>query len=372
MVVALFFSILAVLFCLKDRNRPRRKFGGLEMAFITLWVFLSIRYNFGNDYEGYFNNFKAYTFYSFGLGEFDKWASLQDRGEYGFVILNKLFEPIGFFGFIIFLSAFSLYPLYRVIKKYVPSNWYWFAVAILAFNPSFLIVGIAGAIRQWIAVTLFVLTFDFIKKKKVVLFIIVMLAASTIHTTALALIPFFLISFLDINKFSKSKIFLFIVLITLWFIVIPQIGYTLFLPLFQGESMEYYTGYMSADTGYNILGISSLLVIGIPFLCFSQINHMDNDLKLMNLLVMCSVLFIPMVSVNVMIGRMAWYFSIFTIVVYPNTMDLLYHRGKILLVNVLVWSLIIYYLYIYIVHFLDPIWYDTSYHFHTIFEQSWQ
>lgn len=372
MIVSLFSCILAVLFCLTDRNKPYRKFGGLETAFIILGIFLSIRYEFGNDYNAYLNNFKEFSSYSFGLTELDKWASLQARGEYGFVILNKIFEPVGFFGFIIFLSIFSLFALYRIIKKYVPTNWYWLAVTILAFNPSFLIVGIAGAIRQWIAVTIFVLSFDLIRRKKIIPFIVTMLIASTIHTTALAIIPFFLIIFFNVDKFSKTKVAILSFIVVLWFIIIPQVGYELFLPLFQDENMEYYTGYMSADTGYNIFGISSLLVIGIPFLCLSQINRMDNDLRLMCLIVMCSILFIPMVSVNTMIGRLAWYFSIFSIVVYPKTMEILSQRGKTLLVKIVVVALLVYYVYLFIAHFLDPLWYDTSYHFHTIFEQSWQ
>lgn len=372
MIVSLFFCIIAVFLGLKDRNQRHRKFGGLEMAFITLGIFLSIRYDFGNDYVGYFMSFKEYTSYSFELTDFEKWASLQARGEYGFVILNKLFQPVGFFGFIIFLSAFSLFVLYRLIKKYVPANWYWFSIFILAFNPSFLIVGIAGAIRQWLAVTLFILTFNFILKKKIIPFIIMMLVASTIHKTALAVIPFFLISFLNINNFSKLKAVILCFLILLWFVVIPQVGYTLFLPLFQNEDMEYYIGYMAADTGFNIFGISSLLVIGIPFLCLTQINRMDNNMKLMCLLVICGILFIPMVSVNTMIGRLAWYFSIFTIIVYPKTMELLLNKGKASLVKIIVSALSVYYVYVYISHFLDPVWYDTSYHFHTIFEQPWQ
>lgn len=372
MIVSLFSCTLAVLFCFIDRNKPYRKFGGLELAFITLGIFLSIRYEFGNDYGAYLNNFKEFTYYSFGLTEFDKWASLQARGEYGFVILNKLFEPVGFFGFIIFLSIFSLYSLYRIIKNNVHANWYWLAVAILAFNPSFLIVGISGAIRQWIAVTLFILSFDFIKRKKIIPFIIIMLIASTIHTTALAVIPFFLVTFLNLDKFTKTKVAILSILIILWFIIIPRVGYQLFLPLFQDDSMEYYTGYMSADTGYNIFGISSLLVIGIPFLCLSQINCMENDMRLMCLIVICSILFIPMVSINTMIGRLAWYFSIFSIVVYPKTMEILHKKGKTSLIKIVVGGLLFYYIYLFINHFLDPLWYDTSYHFHTIFEQSWQ
>jgi hypothetical protein len=372
MIVSIFFCVLAVLLCLLDRNKPNRKFGGLEMAFLTLMCFLSIRYGFGNDYEGYLNNFKDFTSYSYGLTEFDKWASLQARGEYGFVILNKLFQPVGFFGFIIFLSFFSLWALYRLIKAYVPINWYWFAVFILAFNPSFLIVGIAGAIRQWIVVTIFVFAFDFIKKKKIVFAIMIMIVSSTIHKTALAIIPFCLMPLLGLNKFSKKKSIILSLFIVLWFVLIPQVGYTLFLPLFESESMEYYTGYMAEDTGLSIFGISSLIVIGIPFLCLSLIKRMNYDMKLMCLIMMCSLLFIPMVTVNACIGRLAWYFSIFTVVVYPKTMELLQYERKCAMVRIIVCGLVVYYVYLFIRHFLDPIWYDTSYHFHTIFEQPWQ
>lgn len=372
MHASIIFCVLAVLLCLLDRNSPSRRFGGLEMAFITLMFFLSIRYGFGNDYEGYLASFKEYASYTYGLTEFDKWATLHAHGEYGFVILNKLFQPVGFFGFIIFLSFFSLYALYRLIKTYVPTNWYWFAVFILAFNPSFLIVGIAGAIRQWIAVTIFIFTFEFIKKKKILFAILTMIVASTIHKTALAIIPFCLLPLLGINKFSKLKSTILIVFIVLWFLVIPRFGYILFSPLFQSDNMEFYTGYMAQDTGFSIFGVSSLLVIGIPFLCFSMIKRMNYDMRLMCLIMMCSVLFIPMVSVNVMIGRLAWYFSIFSIIVYPNAMELLMGKKQTAMVFIVVSVLVVYYAYLFITHFFDPVWYDTSYHFHTIFEQPWQ
>ena len=56
MFATLIISIIAVIFAWYSRFQ-NTKYGGLEISFILLTIFMSIRYNFGNDYQLYLDGF---------------------------------------------------------------------------------------------------------------------------------------------------------------------------------------------------------------------------------------------------------------------------------------------------------------------------
>ncbi|HHX67992.1 MAG TPA: hypothetical protein GX708_08095, partial [Gallicola sp.] len=115
MHATIIISLIAILFAWIARFQ-KTKYGGLEAAFILLTIFMSIRYNFGNDYPGYLNRFLS-------IGAFSNIDLTLESTEIGWAVLNLLFQPIGFFGMVIVLTVFEYAVIYRLIKKYVPKEW---------------------------------------------------------------------------------------------------------------------------------------------------------------------------------------------------------------------------------------------------------
>ena len=104
---------------------------GLKLSFVLIFIFLALRYNFGNDYETY-------------IGLFDRIKKDGDLAfdnamylfyEPGWMILNWLSRPIGFFGMTILLALVYSITIYKLIKKYISLKYYWLAVFFVVFNP---------------------------------------------------------------------------------------------------------------------------------------------------------------------------------------------------------------------------------------------
>ena len=75
---------------------------GLLISFILLFLFLALRYNFGNDYIGYFDGFREVNKYSN--------VTFKDREfhyEAGWLLLCRVFKPLGFFSMVALLAAFN-------------------------------------------------------------------------------------------------------------------------------------------------------------------------------------------------------------------------------------------------------------------------
>jgi len=131
MIGTLIFNMIALLFAwLESSGRYKN---GLKISFFTIFLFLSLRYNFGNDYMGYLNSFlETNSYNTFNL------SSISYKGyEIGWVLLTRLFGPIGFFAMTAILAALTCIVFYRFIRKYVPPQYYWISIFLYVFSPSF-------------------------------------------------------------------------------------------------------------------------------------------------------------------------------------------------------------------------------------------
>lgn len=373
MVVGLIISILAVLFALYDRNlRNPVKFGGLEFGWLLLFVYLAIRYDYGNDYLSYLDNFQLYNSYSFKLTNTEAWAGLQSRGEYGWVIFNKICGPLGFFGMIILLTALFMVQIYYLIKKYVPPKWYWLAVFIFAFHPTFMVVGLAGMIRQWMALFLFVVACKFIHERRLVPYFLLILLATTFHTSAFFLFPIGLLAFIPIEKVKAKSLLWFVPFLIIWIFAMSRFQFSFINDLLSNDELNVYSDFIEKDNGLNVFGISSLITIGLPILSYSLVNNYSDEIKRYALFLLIPLLLIPFIKNNHLVGRLGVYFNVFSIIVLPNAFEALSRlKGKSIIVPLLL-MLIVYYVYLFITHFTDIVWFSHIYQYHTIFSQPWQ
>ena len=185
MFATLVISLIAILFAWIARFQ-KTKYGGLEFAFILLTVFMAIRYNFGNDYPAYLN-----IFIKIGRN------NIPDRLEAGWVLLSKLFQPIGFFGMIIVLTIIEYSIIYWLIKKYIPKQWYWLSVFIFTLNTSFLLIG-ASMMRQFLAMCVCLIAIEFIIRKKMIKSILIVLHLHNFYIDIYTIKRYILNIFVDI------------------------------------------------------------------------------------------------------------------------------------------------------------------------------
>ena len=334
---------------------------GLELSFILLTIFMSIRYNFGNDYIVYldlFNNTNLFADF--------KNAIHSNQFEIGWNILSFLFKPIGFFGMIIFLTIFEYFVIYKTIKRHVPQDWYWFAVFIFTFNIANMLV-CASMMRQFLAVCIFLLSIDYIIQKKWIISILLVLLASSFHTSALILIPFCFIGFLDINLTTKKVVIWFSVYLLLYFFATFFLR-DLFYKILSIEQFQRYQVYLGGEkerlgTG---LGLIYSMIINLVLLLHQK--YQSHEMKIIFILFFTSVFFYLFSEIAPIAGRLGYYFSILSIVCYPS----MFHVIKNLILKYILLSGYIIVTLKTFIDFFDPsgIWYKSFNTYQTIFSVS--
>ena len=356
MVGTLFFNIIALLFALKGSLTKHSR--GLVYSVICIFIFLAIRFDFGNDYMAYFERFYEINLNStFLLNNF-----VVKGNEVGWIYLNYLFKPLGFFWMQIFLAGFTCFTLYRFIKKYVPKKYYWLAIFIYIFQPYNMLV-LSSAMRQAAAVSLFLLATDYLIQKKPFLYISIILFGSLFHTTALFLLP---LVFLSYVKIKPKMIYIFLISVIPFFLIYfannisSQASQLVFL-YFKSE----YSNHLNIDISTSKVGIGYALNTIIYIIYFYNLKNTKVTWQVLvfNLIVL-SFLFIPLSLSIPLISRLNFYFTPFLMVGYPLALDNMKKQShKFVFIALIIFSTIYQYFYF----FNSPTWTEKFYEYKTIF-----
>jgi hypothetical protein len=303
MIATLLLGIISVLFAYLAQYRNFQ--GGLKVAYTLIFLFLALRFNFGNDYKAYLEAFYSVNYYG-KVDIFDE----TNQFEPAWTLLNRLFKPFGFFAMTAVLAAFHSFVFYRFIKKYLPVKYYWIAVFLYVFSPGFLLV-MSTAMRQSVAITLFIFSIDYIFSKNALKYYLCIALASLFHTSAIVLIPVYFLGFVNwrikwisgiiIISFFTSILFFrsYITSRVNQFIInyIPDYG------IYEG----------GAELGSG-LGFAYTLLLFIMVLIYDRFQ--TKETALIFKLSIISFLILPLGFIIQLIGRVGMYFSPATLIVY--------------------------------------------------------
>lgn len=155
-------------------------FEKIGIAFLV--VFSSLRVNVGVDYKIYLSAFQNF---SQGMFEYDSF-------EVGFVLLNRLVIELGgsFHVLLLLIAGINGVFLYLSLKELPKLRW----LALFAYLSYFdLYVYSLAAMRQSIALSIFMFSIKYIKSGNLVKYISFILLATSFHWTAIMMLPFYFI-----------------------------------------------------------------------------------------------------------------------------------------------------------------------------------
>lgn len=230
-----------------------------------------------------------------------------DRFEFGYAYLNKILVTIVPWGqFILFFQAgFTTTLFFRYIylnTPYVfPAVIFYVTLGSLTFNLT--------AFRQSLAISLLLLSTDFIKSKKIISFIIVVLLAATFHKTAVIFLPFYFIANRRVNWKSNFISFMMLVLSIFFIERLTLIGNALL-------DTEY-SGYQGNTFG----GLVPILIYLFVIL-LTMINPNDKY-KVSHNMVVVGLIFYSMRRVTQSMERISFFFSPGLIVQLPNSISMI-------------------------------------------------
>lgn len=345
--ITLFFSSL-----LSFDSKRRRGF--LFLSFFLLFVFSALRYNFGNDYTSYQRWFEYIK-----IGGKSPYGS-----QIGFTWLNRIIPS--YYLLLAIISFLFLWSVYHMIKANLDAELYGLAVFIFTINPYLFLMNLS-AIRQSIAIALFIIAVNCAQKKQLVRYIILIAVAGLFHTSAIVLFPFYFI--INENKINKFFVAIIAGLLILTFADEKFFNNTIqsILNFFDNSQYEHYY----SDVQGNSLRATLLSSIYLIYVLLN-INRLSGKKLLFSKLYLISLILAIFEFRLSMLTRIQMYFDIFSIISLPSIFTHCYKnsRGtadKIFNVIIFPTLIVIIYFLRYYSFFTNPLW-ESFRTYHSILE----
>lgn len=372
MVAHLILVVLAVMLVLLIPNKKK----ALIWSMGVITVFLAIRYDWGNDYMEYLNYFKELSTNRLNLFDITSYNSSYTRNnEFGWVILNRIFDRIGlgFFGMVIILTIFENWIIYHMIAKYVKPRYYWVAILFYVFTTSFCVF--ASMMRQFLCICLYLIVVDLMCDKKVRGYIFwsigIILLGSTFHRANIVMLvtlPLFYIYF----KEGHYNWWILSILTIAYFVWTSSIGprivdnYAL-LFLDSSEDYQYYSRYINDQTikesKFGFAEVYRILLFIIWMLIIPQVKKEKQPIILLGLF---AYFFEPITAAIPLASRLVMYMSVTDMIRWSSLVEV-WNNKKYLIISLLL--ITIYSSITTVTSFYNnEIWTEKFFHFHTIFE----
>ena len=333
----------------------------LHVAFILITIFLSVGFEWGNDVTTYQILYDRYIGSNVSLLNISILQEQNEKNEFGWVFLNILFEPLGFYGFRAILFCFENYVIFRLVKNKVAPKWYWLALVIYTINPNYMILS-SSMMRQWLAMCIIIFAFSFLEKKKVLIYLLLVLSASTIHRSSLICLPLVILPYIKMNLRRESLIWI-IPVFAIYFIsssfVVNKVVSLL-------NSEDIYSNYSGSNynSGIGIVSVSICILYLIMILYLRQIQK--RDIIYISVLSLC-ILILPLYTYSGLASRLVFYYSVFSICAFPIFIDQI--RSSKMIKYIEMYGIILYSFYNLFIFWTDPSWIIYFGIYRNIFEE---
>lgn len=346
MLVYLFICAIAFLLTWLEQRKGFKY--GLKTSFFLIFLFLAFRYDYGNDYPGYLASF-------LNLQSIDDPDFYFRENEFAWLYLNYFYKFIfGNIGFILMyasIAAFTTFVNYRFFKKYIPKKYYLFSLILFLLEPNNILV-LSSGIRQSIAVSIFLISFDYFIAKKYIIFYLLLVFASFFHTSVLF---FCLLIFLNFINWRIYLPYIFLI-VSLFFVALNNLNeiFNQANILIEASQLKY-NEYIQGGQEIRKYGIGFFLTVFLYLLII--IVNRDVKVEKVNTITKFSIvaLFLWILAISVQLsGRLLFY--IFPIIVLGYSITLTNIRNYPILKRTLLVIIVFFYCY---QNYL--FWFDEAY-----------
>lgn len=278
------------------------------------------------------------------IPELQTYISTLDSGQ-GFAVLEWLIKS--FFGdsvtaFRVVIAALHSIPIIWIFKKYSEDYW----ITIYLFVASACHIGwMMNGLRQFIAVVMILSALPLMIRQKYGKVILIVLLATTIHITAIFMLP---VVFIVQGKAGNKKTLLFIALAIVAMFIFSK------NPAFADMFLEgtEFAGTITQMQKFGDDGVNPIRVLVnlVPiFLAFVQKKHIaKEENKLIHICVNMSIItlglnLMAMVTSGILMGRMAIYTSLYSFIIMPYLIRNAFTKNSQKLVNMLM--IVFYFIY---------------------------
>ncbi len=289
-------------------------------TFLPMYIINAGMSYVGNDYANYVNYYRNIAS---GVG--------QDV-EYGYKLINQLVIKAGLdFQWVYFITCFIAYILLIVCIRTYSSN---YAVSYLLFFTGgfFFLLGL-NQIRQFVAVGCVLLAFQFIEKKKPLIYFGLVICGGLFHITAFVMLPFYFILGKRIHLSFYAVISLIILPINFFFNDIMVWLFKTFMPRYLRS--DYVSRTYELEVPYLVMIIVTVVVV--LFLIGKETGELSGIDRVFLNGCMISVVLATVCSWLPEYARFVYYFFIPTIFYIPKLLNKMQKR----LIRILVLGIVV-------------------------------
>jgi hypothetical protein len=277
---------------------------GLIVAFLLMFIYASIRVDYGHDYYAYVAIFEdVKMFFSF--------ENYKSRMEIGYIWLNYLFPTHRFL--IIALSAFTCYTYYFLFSRYVPSKFYWLAFVLMAISGDKMLFFELSGLRNSIAINIMILSLPLIKKQKIIRYFGLTFLAFLFHNSVLFFMP--LAYFVGSNRKFVNRDVIVWSLTIIFLVAISSTSLINFISPYINSYFGRYSYYL--EVAGEVTHEKSFLVYGFVLVTFYMLFIILKRTFLSfedNMILKLSLLFLVSMLLGKLNFRMSQYFAPYLIV----------------------------------------------------------
>lgn len=286
----------------------------LFLCFIILGGISSLRgLGVGNDTYGYYLDFNKTNNISWEViyNSFKIYIVEGIGKDVGYNILVKTFQIFSseFQFFLLFVSVFFYYCFYKFIINNNIGSITGTILSLIVFYVLFYFVFSMTALRQSITMACTFIAYDFIKKNKLIPFLLIILIASFIHKSILIYIPFYFLC-----KIKKTRVFLILCLLLFPILLIFKNSFLSFINLFAGENVY------EENDGAGVFFFATIIITLTLAVIIQYKSLIKNDIYINHYIIALGVtlILLPLAWVHSALLRISMYFSIFLIFIIPR------------------------------------------------------
>lgn len=334
LLIIISITYLLTNYLIKNENK---KTIFLSIAFIELLLFLGLRdTSVGIDLKNYIPFFNLFKDSGWDI-------VLRIKLEKGYIIYNKLIGLVGGENLFLFITALvSLIGVYFSILKYSKN---YFLSTFIFITMHFYIFLFSG-LRQAIAYSIIWISLKYIKERKLLKFIILILIAISFHKTAIIFLPVY---FLANKKITVKYVSIFASASLVTFVFRTQI-----IDLIKRFIYSNYTMSQSYG-GYKLLLLLIMIFAGSLYILYKKNNNEEQEQNRIWLnMLLIGILVQTLASIEGNIARLTMYFEYAIIFLIPNIIEEIDDRKVKIFLKCIVYTLLT-------VYFIISIQSSTSY-----------
>lgn len=274
-----------------------------------LFLFAALRYMYGNDYPGYLSEYNKIQ-----LGIASQFE------EPLFAWLNRIIPS--FYLLIAITSLFFVVVIYKLITKNVSRRYAWIGLMIFIVNPYLFLMNLS-AIRQCLAMLLFVIAVPYGIKRRFVPYALLVCIGSMFHKTSILLLPIYFL--LSSKPFRRRNVLLVL------------LGLMVMFRLFATNEIVLWIAQQFDDKNYihyannalqNSIRATLLTSIYLAYVLLNM-NKLEGKKLVYAKLALVGYTMGVLAYQLSMFTRIQMYFDIFTIVAIPTILEQVNGEGKI-------------------------------------------